>query len=393
MSSARDAAPQTGPDVPRPDVPRPDVPRAVILLVGLAAGFLVVAGLRNLSDLVGPIFLAFVLVIATQPMRDAAERHGLPGWLGSSAAIITIYAGLVGLTLAMTVAVARFATLLPSYEAQANRLVDTVVSWLADQGVGDAQIQQLVGGFDLGRLVELAGSLATGLLGLLTSLFLVITLILFMVADSATFAARLRRLPPGHARLTAALSSFGVATRRYLVVSTVFGLVVAALDTIALVWLGVPVALLWGLLAFITNYIPNVGFLIGLVPPAVIGLLEGGPRLMIYVIVVYCVLNVVIQSVIQPKIVGDAVGLSSTITMVSLVFWAYTMGAMGALMAVPLTLFAKALLVDSDPRSSWLTPLMSGADPGRRPWRRAADGPRVRRARKVRAGPRPAGER
>jgi predicted PurR-regulated permease PerM len=169
--------------------------------------------------------------------------------------------------------------------------------------------------------------------------------------------------------------------------------VVAVLDTVALVWLGVPVALLWGLLAFITNYIPNVGFLIGLVPPAVIGLLEGGPRLMIYVIVIYCVLNVVIQSVIQPKIVGDAVGLSSTITMVSLVFWAYTLGAMGALMAVPLTLFAKALLVDSDPRSSWLTPLMSGADPGQRPWRSAADGPRVRRGRKARAGPRPAGER
>ena len=104
-------------------------------------------------------------------------------------------------------------------------------------------------------------------------------------------------------------------------------------------------------------------------------------------------LNVVIQSVIQSKIVGDAVGLSSTITMVSLVFWAYTMGAMGALMAVPLTLFAKALLIDSDPGSSWLTPLMSGADPGRRPWRRAADGPRVRRGRKARAGPRPAEER
>ena len=383
MSSARAAAPQTG----------PEVPRAVVLLVGLAAGFLVIAGLRNLSDLVGPIFLAFVLVIATQPMRDAAKRHGIPGWLGSSAAIITIYAGLVGLTLAMTVALARFATLLPSYEGQANRMLDAVVSWLADLGVGDAQIQQLVGRLDLGRLVELAGTLASGLLGLLTSLFLVITLILFMVADSATFTARLHGLPPGHARLTAALTAFGVATRRYLVVSTVFGLVVALLDTIALVWLGVPVALLWGLLAFITNYIPNVGFVIGLIPPAVIGLLQGGPRLMIYVIVIYCVLNIVIQSVIQPKIVGDAVGLSSTITMVSLVFWAYTLGALGALMAVPLTLFAKALLVDSDPRSTWLTPLMSGADSGKQQWRRAAAARRVRRGRKAPAGPRPEGER
>jgi predicted PurR-regulated permease PerM len=170
-------------------------------------------------------------------------------------------------------------------------------------------------------------------------------------------------------------------------VSTVFGLIVAVLDTIALAWLGVPVAVLWGLLAFITNYIPNIGFVIGVVPPAVIGLLEGGPQLMVSVLVAYSVLNVVIQSIIQPKIVGDAVGLSATLTMVSLVFWAYALGAMGALLAVPLTLFAKAFLVDADPRSQWLSPLLSGE--------RAATAPEVapqaRRARKAPASP-PRGE-
>jgi predicted PurR-regulated permease PerM len=137
--------------------------------------------------------------------------------------------------------------------------------------------------------------------------------------------------------------------------------------------------MLWGLLAFITNYIPNIGFVIGVIPPAIIGLLEGGARLMIYVVVVYSVLNVVIQSIIQPKIVGNAVGLSPTITMLSLVFWAYTLGAMGALLAVPLTLFAKALLVDADPRSWWLIPLISGAAPGQPAWKGAPDAPQVRR--------------
>ncbi len=349
---------------PAPEA-RPELPRVVVILVALAAGFLVVAGLRNLSGTLGPIFLAFVLVIATQPMRIAAERHGIPGWVGSAAAIITIYLALVGLTFAMTVAVGRFATLLPSYQSEANRLLDSVVSWLASQGVGQDQIQRLVSRLDLGRVVALAGSLASGLLNLLSSLFLVITLVLFMVADASRFSAKLLRLPAGHAPWVEAVTSFGVATRRYLVVSTVFGFVVAVFDTIALAWLGVPVAILWGLLAFITNYIPNIGFVIGVIPPAVIGLLEGGPRLMIYVLVVYSFLNVLIQTVIQPKIVGDAVGLSSTITMVSLVFWAYTFGAVGALLAVPLTLFAKALLVDADPRSHWLIPLMSGAAAGK----------------------------
>jgi predicted PurR-regulated permease PerM len=371
----------------RPDDPL--VPRMVVILVGLAATFLVITGLRGLSDIVGPAFLALVLTIAVQPMRTSAARHGVPGWIGGVAALLTIYASLIGLTLALTVALGRFATLLPTYEPQMNRLLDGVVRWLDQQGVGQEQIDRMVGGIDLNGVVAFAGNLVSGLLGALTGLFFVITLVLFMVIDAPRFSAKLRLLPADLSPLTSAITAFGSATRRYLVVSTVFGLIVAVGDTIALLWLGVPVALLWGLLAFITNYIPNIGFVIGLVPPAVIALLEGGPRLLVAVVVIYSVLNVLIQSVIQPKIVGDAVGLSSTLTMLSLVFWAYTLGAVGALMAVPLTLCAKALLVDADPRAAWLRPLLSGARPGAP----AGSASRARRTRRERAAPPRAGAR
>lgn len=369
---------------PPPTLGEPLLPRPVVVLVGLAAALLVIAGLRGMSDIVGPTFLALVLTVAAAPMRTAVERRGIPGWVGGVLALITIYAALIGLTVALTVALARFATLLPTYEAQTEQLTGVVVAWLDDQGVGQEQIDRMVGGLDLGVVVSFAGNLVSGLLGALTGLFFVITLVLFMVIDASRFSAKLRLLPAELTPLTSAITSFGTATRRYLVVSTVFGLVVAVCDTVALIWLGVPVAILWGLLAFITNYIPNIGFVIGLVPPAVIALLDGGVRLMVAVVVVYSVLNVVIQSVIQPKIVGDAVGLSSTITMLSLVFWAYTLGAVGALMAVPLTLFTKALLVDADPRATWLKPLLSGSRPGLP----SGGGPKARRARKARAAPR-----
>jgi predicted PurR-regulated permease PerM len=114
------------------------------------------------------------------------------------------------------------------------------------------------------------------------------------------------------------------------------------------------------LLAFITNYIPNVGFVVGLVPPAILALLEGGPWLMLLVIAVYSVLNFLIQSVIQPKYVGESVGLSGSLTFLSLVFWGWTLGALGALLAVPLSLLAKSMLVDADPESRWLSNLLSG---------------------------------
>jgi AI-2 transport protein TqsA len=112
------------------------------------------------------------------------------------------------------------------------------------------------------------------------------------------------------------------------------------------------------LLAFITNYIPNIGFLIGLLPPALLALLSGGPNLMVAVIVVYCALNFVLQSLVQPRFIGDAVGLSVTVTFLSLAFWAWLLGPLGAILAIPLTLLVKALLVDIDPRAGWADALL-----------------------------------
>jgi AI-2 transport protein TqsA len=117
-------------------------------------------------------------------------------------------------------------------------------------------------------------------------------------------------------------------------------------------------------LAFITNDIPNIGFVLGLIPPALLALLQGGVRQAVLVIVAYSVINVMIQSLLQPKFVGDAVGLSVTLTFLSLDFWIFVIGPLGALLAVPLSLFVKALLVDADPDSRWLDPLITPSRQG-----------------------------
>lgn len=337
--------------------------RPLAILVGLAAALLVVAGLRDLSDIIGPAFLALVLTIAAQPLRTWMAEHNHPAWLGSLVGMVVIYGVLLALTLGMIVSGSRFATLIPTYQPELQSTLSGVGNALRDAGVGDEQINALLDTFDLGRVVGVVAGLLNGLLGVLSSLVFVVALVLFMVVDAGTFGEKLRRLPQERRAVGEALAQFARGTRRYLVVSTIFGLVVAVLDTVALLIIGVPVALLWGLLAFITNYVPNIGFVIGVLPPAVIGLLEGGPGMMIAVILTYSVLNIVIQSVIQPRVVGDSVGLSGTVTMLSLVFWAYALGAIGALMAVPLTLLAKALLVDADPRTRWVGPLLAGGPP------------------------------
>ena len=130
---------------------------------------------------------------------------------------------------------------------------------------------------------------------------------------------------------------------------------------VALSILDIRYAWLWGLLAFITNYIPNVGFILGLVPPTIVALLDHDAKTAIAVVVIYCVLNIIIQSVIQPRVVGSSVGLSPTLSFLSLIVWAAILGGIGAFLAVPATLFVKALFIDVDPERRWVIPLISSS--------------------------------
>ena len=209
-------------------------------------------------------------------------------------------------------------------------------------------------------IIMLAMSVLSGSLGVLTDLFFLITVLLFIAFDTDSTRRSLATVGERFPNPIAALNNFAKGSRSYMAVSAGFGLVVAVIDGVVLYLMGVPGAFVWAVLAFVTNFIPNIGFIIGVIPPAVIALLEGGPGLMIAVIVVYSVINFIIQSVIQPRVVGDAVGLSGTLTFLSLVFWAWLIGPLGALLAVPLTLFARALLVEADPQARWALPLISG---------------------------------
>ena len=244
-------------------------------------------------------------------------------------------------------------------------------AWLGDQGMGRDQVAKMIDTLDVGKLVTIASDLFGAVLGLASDLFFIVTVALFMAFDTTRTQRVLDRVRATKPDLVDALASFAHGTRTYMAVSAGFGLIVAVIDGVALALMGVPGAFVWAVLAFVTNFIPNIGFVIGVIPPAIIGLLEGGPDLMLGVLAVYSVINVVIQSIIQPRYVGDAVGLTPTITMLSLVFWAWALGPLGALLAVPLSLLMRALLIEADPGARWALPLVSGqlgdTEPGRRP--------------------------
>ena len=282
--------------------------------------------------------------------------------------LLAAYLVLGLLTLALIVSVAQLAELLPLYEEQLTAVVADAGNTLRGLGVQQEQIDAVVNAIDPGQLVALAGAVLASTLGVLSNLFFLIILLFFMAFDTDSTRRSLAALGNRMSDLAAALSSFARGARGYMGVAAGFGFIVAILDGIALAVLGVPGAFVWAVLAFVTNFIPNIGFVIGVIPPALIALLHGGPGLMIAVIVTYSVINFLIQSVIQPRIVGDTVGLTALFTFMSLVFWTWVIGPLGALLAVPLTLLARALLIETNPRLGWVLPLIAGkAKPPEKP--------------------------
>ena len=333
------------------------------MLLGAGAAVLVLAGVRSIAWLVGPAFLALIIVIALSPVQSWLRRHNWPAWLTTLVLVVLVVGLLVALSLVVVVSLARLAALLPQYADRADQLLRSLAGSLATYGVGPDQLQGAVSTVSPAKVVALIGALLAGLSAALSSLVFLLCLMLFLSVEAGGIDRRLAAVSADRPELSAALRSFAHGTRSYLLVTTVFGLIVAVLDGLALAIIGVPLAVLWALLAFITNYIPNVGFIIGVVPPALLALLTSGVPEMLVVIGVYCVLNFVIQSLIQPRFVGDSVGLAMTTTFVALVFWAWLLGPLGALLAIPLTLLAKALLVDVDPTARWVTALAGSLAP------------------------------
>ena len=150
------------------------------------------------------------------------------------------------------------------------------------------------------------------------------------------------------------------STQRYLIMTALFGAIVAVLDTGALWLLGVPLPLVWGLFSFITNFIPNIGFVIGVIPPALLALLDegwaqGASR--------WCSCTAASTSSSRRSssrtTSGRRSALSTELTFLSLVVWTFLLGALGALLAVPMTLLVRAIFLDPDRRAAWISPLIS----------------------------------
>lgn len=335
------------------------VPRALMILVGLAAGWIVLSGMQHLAELIVPVFLALNLMIAVHPLGAAIDRAGLPRIVGALANMLTVLVALVVFFGAIAWAIAQLVNELPLYSDRFNTLLGQGLDVAARLGVSQDQLASWVSTFNVSSLVGVLNQALNSVGSISALLIATVATIVFFGLDATGLPERLAVVERRHHRGHAALLDFAHSARTYWVVTTVFGAVVAAIDGFALWLLGVPLPGVWAVLLFLCNYIPNIGFVFALIPPTLMGLLDQGPWTAVAVVLVCATIAMLLQGLIQPRVTGRAVGLAASISFLSVLFWSWVLGAAGALLSVPMTLLVKELLVDADPQARWLNAFLA----------------------------------
>jgi len=342
------------PQQPPPAPPAPALSPTLRVLLGLAAAAIALAGLSFARELVGPLVLAAVIVIICHPVRHPLERWGWPRWAATSGVIVIAYLILLVLGALLFFAGTQFVRLVGDYADELQASAQAVITWLGSVGLDEQASDAAASVLEPSTIVSFVASLGGTAVGILTALFFVFAYVIFMAADGSRYAGAESSFGPVARPAVRRFQLFNSNVRRYYVVNASFGAVVAIVDGFALWALGVPAPAVWAILAFVTNFIPNIGFVIGLIPPALLALVVGGWPLMLAVVAIYCVVNVTLQVLVQPKFVSDAVSLSLTLSFFSVIFWTFIIGPLGAILSIPLTLLVRALVLEGDPGARWL---------------------------------------
>lgn len=309
-------------------------------------------------DVLGPLILAAVLVIVAHPVRRPLDRRGVPRWVGTALVVAVAYAIIVVLAVVVVLALGQFSRMLADYADELQKSSDAVAGFFASLGFNDGAAGTAAVAVKPQTILELVFAAGTQLIGLGIAAFFVLGYIWFMAIDAARFRSIPQELATSKAMQVRTFREFADGTSRYYAVNSIFGAIVAIIDGLVLWGLGVPVPFVWAVLAFVTNYIPNVGFVIGLIPPFVLALAIGGWGMALLVLALYCLVNVVMQVLIQPHFVAATVRLSVTLTFFSVVLWSVLLGPIGSILAVPLSLLTRFLLIGDDPDARfarWLT--------------------------------------
>lgn len=332
------------------------------LLVSLASVVVIIAGLKASSELLGPVLLSLFIVLVCHPFVEWLRQKRIPSWLAYTVVILGVLAiGLLFIAF-LGVSVNQLTAAIPAYRSLLENQFTQLQRYLSSFGIQPSDIQDLEM-FQPGRVIQLSITFIRGLIGTLTNVGLTLFIFIYMLVGATSFSRKLNQFLGSEHPMMNRISSFSRSISVYLLIKGWLGAMTALGQTVLLLILGVDFAVLWGVLSFLFNFIPSIGYIIALIPPVVMALLEFGLVKAIIVFVGYAIINNFFDVVIGPRYLGKGLDLSVLVTFLAVILWTWVLGPVGAFLALPLTVMVKKLVLESYEETQILATLI-GEDEG-----------------------------
>ena len=333
----------------------------VFRLIMLGAAFVVlVAGMKAASGILVPFLLAVFMAVIATPLFFALQRFGIPSALALLIMILILL--LVGLAGAGVVhqSINRVTVKLPEYQQTLEAHTRDLVVWLKGKGFDVAeQVNEAMNPQVFNKAI---GNTLSALGALLSNTFLILLMAIFILLEAAILPKKVRALPGLSVENWNRMRTMVTEIRHYVGLKSITSMITGVLIGLWLLVMGVEHPVLLGLLAFVLNYVPNVGSIVAAIPGVLLALVLQGGGTASVVAIGYLVINLGISNVLEPRFLGRGLGLSPTFIVLSMVFWGWVLGPIGMLLAVPLTMTVKVAM-ESDPQTSWVALLLGSSLP------------------------------
>ena len=299
----------------------------------------VLFAMREAQAIVVPTLMAFFLAVVAESPVAWLEKKGLPRVPAILLVVTGLAVALFLLGLVLGSSVQDLSQRAPEYQERLQEQIDSLLAGAGSSGIG-ADAAGILDKLSPDTALSLASGFLSGVSDLFSNAFLIFFIMIFMLLEVPSFAAKLKDLGGSMGTWT----SIGGSVRSYLVIKTLTSLATGVLVALFLSLLGIDFAVLWGLLAFLLNYVPNIGSILAAVPAVLLALLQNGLPSALLVAAGYVLINVLIGNVVEPRIMGEGLGISTLVVFLSLILWGWFLGPVGMLLSVPLTTTLKIVL-------------------------------------------------
>ncbi|MCF6206125.1 MAG: AI-2E family transporter [Sulfurovum sp.] len=322
-------------------------------LLVMAAVVIILAGVKTASVIVVPFLLALFLAIILSPLFLWFKSKKIPEWLALVLIIMMLF-GLVGLLVMLVgTSVQDFSHNVPLYEEKLRNDFRAFLTTLESMGL-EIPKEDILSIFATDSVMEYIAKTLKSLGSLLTNSFMIILTVLFMLMEISQFA---RKIENSNSDGLHSLIEVSRNVKQFILLKSLTSAATGLVVTLALLWLKIDYAVLWGVVAFLLNFIPNIGSILAAVPAVLIALVQYDLGTALMVTGVYLVVNIVIGSILEPRIMGQGLGISPLVVFLSLIFWGWLLGPVGMLLSVPLTIMVKIVL-DTKDDTKWLASLL-----------------------------------